>query len=60
MALALEQAARPDSRATAVLARLFATPGPSVYISLSCPDDAMPAAARADVVRFLPLIPPSS
>ena len=58
--LALEQAAQPAGRATAVLARLFGTAGSSVYISLSCPDAAALAAARADVARFLPLIPPSA
>jgi hypothetical protein len=57
--LALEQAAKPAGRATAVLARLFATAGSSVYISVSCPDAASLTAARADVVRFLPLLPPS-
>jgi hypothetical protein len=58
--LALEQAAQPAGRATAVLARLFGMAGSSVYISLSCPDAAALAAARADVARFLPLIPPSA
>lgn len=57
--LALEQAAQPDGRATAVLARLFGTAGSSVYISISCPDAAALAAARADVVRFLPVLPPA-
>jgi hypothetical protein len=57
--LALEQA-RPGGRATAVLARLFGTAGSSVYVSISCPDGAALAAARADVVRFLPVLPPSS
>jgi hypothetical protein len=58
--LALEQAAQPGGRATAVLARLFGTAGSSVYVSISCPDAASLAAARADVVRFLPVLPPSS
>jgi hypothetical protein len=57
--LALEQAA-PGGRATAVLARLFATSGSSVYISVSCPDASALAAARADAVRFLPVLPPSA
>jgi hypothetical protein len=56
--LALEEAA-PAGRATAVLARLFATAGSSVYISVSCRDASALAAARADVVRFLPVLPPS-
>lgn len=58
--LALEQAAPPAGRATAVLARLFATAGSSVYVSVSCPDPSSLAAARADVVRFLPVLPPSN
>ena len=58
--LALEQAAQPAGRATAVLARLFGTAGSSVYVSLSCPDAAALAGAKADVSRFLPLIPPSA
>ncbi|MBD1537418.1 hypothetical protein HC749_04435 [Arthrobacter sp. S13_S34] len=58
--LALEQAAQPAGRATAVLARLFGTAGSSVYISLSCPDAAALAGARADVARFLPVMPPSA
>ncbi|MBD1590867.1 MULTISPECIES: hypothetical protein [Pseudarthrobacter] len=58
--LALEQAAQPAGRATAVLARLFGTAGSSVYISLSCPDAAALAGARADVARFLPVVPPSA
>ncbi|AUZ35304.1 hypothetical protein C3B78_13150 [Arthrobacter sp. PGP41] len=57
--LALEQAAKPGGRATAVLARLFGTAGSSVYVSISCPDAATLAAAKADVVRFLPVLPPA-
>lgn len=57
--LALEQAAQPGGRATAVLARLFGTAGSSVYVSISCPDAASLAEARADVARFLPVLPPS-
>ncbi|WP_328699959.1 hypothetical protein [Arthrobacter sp. 9AX] len=57
--LALEEAA-PGGKATAVLARLFATSGSSVYISVSCPDASALAAARADAVRFLPVQPPSA
>lgn len=57
--LALEQAAQPAGKATAVLARLFGTAGSSLYISVSCPNAAALAAARADVVRFLPVLPPS-
>ncbi|MEQ7737404.1 hypothetical protein, partial [Escherichia coli] len=57
--LVLEQAAPPGGRATAVLARLFATAGSSVYVSVSCPDAASLAAARADVSAHLPVLPPS-
>ncbi|MDQ0768528.1 hypothetical protein QF031_001277 [Pseudarthrobacter defluvii] len=57
--LALQQTA-PGGRSTAVLARLFGTAGSSTYISLSCPDAATLALARADVVRFLPLLPPAA
>ncbi len=58
--LALEQAAPPGGKATAILARLFATAGSSVYVSVSCPDAASLDAARADVAAFLPVQPPSS
>jgi hypothetical protein len=58
--LVLEQAAPSGGRASAVLARLFATAGSSVYVSVSCPDAASLAAARADVSRYLPALPPSN
>ncbi|MCU1568303.1 MAG: hypothetical protein JWQ56_3240 [Pseudarthrobacter sp.] len=58
--LVLEEAAGPGARATAVLARLFGRSGSSVYISVSCPDASALAAARADAVRFLPVLPPSA
>jgi hypothetical protein len=57
--LALEQAV-PGGRPAAVLARVFGTAGSSVYISVSCPDAATLASARKDVVRYLPLLPPSA
>jgi len=57
--LAFEQAAT-GGRSTAVLARVFGTAGSSAYISISCPDVATLAAARKDVVRYLPLLPPSA
>lgn len=57
--LVLEQAA-PGGRASAVLARLFATAGSSVYVSVSCPDAASLAAARADVSGNMPVLPPSN
>ncbi|WP_104042362.1 hypothetical protein [Arthrobacter sp. ZGTC412] len=58
--LVLEQAAGAGGRVTAVLARLFGTAESSVYVSVSCPDAASLAAARADVGRFLPVLPPSA
>lgn len=57
--LALEQSV-PGGRSTAVLARVFGTAGSSAYISVSCPDAARLASARSDVVRYLPLLPPSA
>ncbi|TLM86818.1 hypothetical protein [Pseudarthrobacter sp. NamE5] len=57
---AAEQAAPPAGRATAVLARLFAAAGSSIYVSVSCPGPDALAAARADVARFLPVLPPSN
>jgi hypothetical protein len=58
--LVLEQAAAAGGRATAVMARLFATAGSSVYVSVSCTDPASLAEARADVATFLPVLPPSA
>ena len=58
--LALEEAAPQGGKATAVLARLFGTSGSSVYLSIACPDASALAAARADAVRFLPVLPPSA
>ncbi len=58
--LVLEQPAAAGGRATAVLARLFGTAESSVYVSVSCPDPASLAAARADVATFLPVLPPSA
>jgi len=57
--LALEQAA-PGGRSIAVLARVFGAAGSSAYVSVSCPDAATLGAARQDVVRYLPLVPPSA
>lgn len=48
------------ARATAVYARLFSTPGSSVYLSVSCPDAAKLAAARADAEAWTAVIPPSA
>lgn len=58
--LVLTEAAAAGGRATAVMARLFGTAGSSIYVSVSCPDAGTLAAARSDVERFLPVLPPSN
>lgn len=56
--LVYENGSGPGGKSTAVLARLFAKAGSSVYISLACPDAAALAAARADVAERLLVVPP--
>ncbi|MBT2553659.1 hypothetical protein J7I89_11635 [Arthrobacter sp. ISL-5] len=56
--LVLERAARPAGKAAVVLARVFGTAGSSVYVSVSCPSAPALAAARADVERWLTVVPP--
>ena len=51
--LVLDGGTAPGAKSTAVLARLFGKAGSSVYISLSCPDQAALAAARTDVAERL-------
>jgi hypothetical protein len=58
--LVFESGSAPGVKPTAVLARLFGKAGSSVYISLSCPDRAALAAARADVAERLVVVPPSN
>ncbi|KIS26930.1 hypothetical protein TV39_14150 [Arthrobacter sp. SPG23] len=58
--LVFEGGSAPGGKSTAVLARLFATAGSSVYISVSCPDPAALAAARADVAERLLVVPPTN
>ena len=58
--LVLEGGSAPGAKSTAVLARLFGKAGSSVYISLSCPDRAALAAARADVAERLVVVPPTN
>lgn len=58
--LVLEGGAPAGARATAAYARMFSRAGSSVYISLSCPDAATLAAARADVADRLGVVPPSN
>lgn len=57
--LVLERATRPAGRAAVVLARVFGTAGSSVYVTVSCPSAPALAAARADVERWLTVVPPS-
>jgi hypothetical protein len=57
--LVLERAARPAGRAAVALARVFGTAGSSVYVTVSCPSAPALAAARADVERWLTVVPPS-
>lgn len=57
--LGLEQSA-PGGRSTAILARVFGAAESSAFISVSCLDPATLASARNDVVRYLPLLPPSA
>lgn len=58
--LVLEGGKQAGRRATASYARLFAKTGSSVYVSVSCPDAAALAGARADVAARLAVLPPSS
>lgn len=58
--LVLDGGDKAGSRAAASYARLFAKAGSSVYVSVSCPDRAALAAARADVAARLAVLPPSS
>ena len=58
--LVLEKPAQRGARSTAVLARVFGTAASSVYVSVSCPDAAALAAARAEVAARLVVVPPSN
>ncbi|WP_309811832.1 hypothetical protein [Pseudarthrobacter sulfonivorans] len=58
--LVLEKPGLPGAKSTAVLARVFGTAASSVYVSISCPDAATLAAARAEVAERLVVVPPSS
>lgn len=57
--LSLESSAASGGKPALVLARLFSAPASSVYVSLSCPDDATLSAARAETVAQLVVVPPS-
>lgn len=58
--LAFESGSAPGAKSVAVLARVFGKAGSSIYISLSCPDRAALAAARADVSERLVVVPPTN
>ncbi|WP_181151743.1 MULTISPECIES: hypothetical protein [unclassified Arthrobacter] len=57
--LSLESSAASGGKPALVLARLFSAPASSVYVSLSCPDDTTLAAARAETLAQLVVVPPS-
>lgn len=57
--LGLESSAASGGKSALVLARLFSAPASSVYVSLSCPDDATLKAARAEALAQLVVVPPS-
>jgi hypothetical protein len=58
--LVLEEPGQAGARSTTVMARVFGPAASSVYVSVSCPDAATLAAARAEVAARLVVIPPSS
>jgi hypothetical protein len=58
--LVLEEPGQPGARSTAVMARVFGTAASSVYVSVSCPDAATLAAARAEVAAHLVVVPPAN
>lgn len=47
-------------KAFSVMARLFATAGSSAYFAVVCPSPSALASAKADVAKYLPLIPPGN
>lgn len=57
--LALESSAANGGASAVVLGRLFSGPAASVYVSVTCPDDAALAKARADVESGVVLVPPA-
>ncbi|GAA3282009.1 hypothetical protein [Paenarthrobacter aurescens] len=57
--LGLESSAAVGGKPALVLARLFSAPASSVYISLSCPDDATFNVARTEALSRLVVVPPS-
>jgi len=57
--LSLESSAASGAKPALVMARLFSAPASSVYVSLACPDSTTLAAARAEAVAQLVVVPPS-
>jgi hypothetical protein len=57
--LGLESSAASGGKPALVLARLFSAPASSVFVSLSCPNDAALNAARAEALAQLIVVPPS-
>jgi hypothetical protein len=55
--LVLERAAVPEGKA-AVMARVFGRTGSSIFVTLACPSAHSLGAARADVARWLTVVPP--
>ncbi|WP_255770975.1 hypothetical protein [Pseudarthrobacter sulfonivorans] len=58
--LVLEEPGQAGSKSTAVMARVFGAAASSVYVSVSCPDAATLAAAKAEVAARLIVVPPSN
>ena len=58
--LAFNARAAAGGKSFTVLARLFATAGSSAYITAACPSPAALATAKADVAKYLPLVPPGN
>jgi hypothetical protein len=55
--LVLERAAVPEGNA-AVMARVFGRTGSSIFVTVACPSAQSLGAARADVARWLTVVPP--
>jgi hypothetical protein len=58
--LVLEEPGQAGGKSTAVMARVFGAAASSVYVSVSCPDAATLATARAEVAALLLVVPPSN
>lgn len=58
--MVLEEPGQPGAKSTAVMARVFGAAASSVYVSVSCPDAATLASARAEVAAHLVVVPPSN